>query len=106
MRKWLLTLAVCVGLGLVTVVWLGVDDARQAALLDARAREAEDRFYQALAWKVRLIEDDAPEAQVFQAELESRRAIVEIAGLCRERQRREHSWPARLRQEIRRRTGR
>jgi hypothetical protein len=114
-RKWLLVLSVCLGLGLVVTVWLGVEDARQAprraALLDARIREAEGRAAQARERSIRLVqlvrdgEDGEPEEEIaeeiHQAGLEYQWAQKDQV-LLRAQQK---PWHVRLRQEVRRRTG-
>jgi hypothetical protein len=101
----LLILAVCVGLGLVVVVWLGVDDARQTALLDARVQHARIRALGLQGRWERLMQDGAPEEEVVQAARDADRAWEEAEPLCEEQREREKSWPARLRWEVRRRTG-
>jgi hypothetical protein len=60
-----------VGLGLTLVVGLGVEDARQAAWLDAREEEAADRLARALAWQNRLDHHGATTDEVHQADLEA-----------------------------------
>jgi hypothetical protein len=69
-RKWLLVMALSVGLGLILLVWLGMEDAREAALLDARVQDAEDRFGQAFDRRCRLIRNGAPEWEIMQARVE------------------------------------
>jgi hypothetical protein len=103
-RKWLI-LALCVVLGLVVVVWFAVQDARQAALLDARARDAENRVEQTLRRERRLIRDGAPSDQIMQAHLEEQDAWKELDRLRTEQSRRRQTWHARLLGEVRRRTG-
>jgi hypothetical protein len=78
------------------------DQARAAAEL---GRTAEGRFEQALTRERPLTEDDAPEGEVRQADREARRAIAEFVDLWTEQQQREASWHARLRREVRWRTG-
>jgi hypothetical protein len=48
-RKWLLVLAVVIGLGAALVAWFAVEDARQAADLDARWRQNKARLERARA---------------------------------------------------------
>jgi hypothetical protein len=112
-KKWLI-LAVCAGLATLAVVallvWCVAEDARQAALLDARVREADFRAMQAFdrvivcrRWYSRAHTTSAEE--VHQAELEYQRASTELDSLKVERARRQQSWHARLLHEVRRRTG-
>jgi hypothetical protein len=82
-----------------------VEDARQAALLDARVRDAENRVEQTLRRERRLIRDGAPGEQIIQAQLEEQEAWKELERLRTEQWRRRQPWHARLRQEVRRRTG-
>jgi hypothetical protein len=102
-RKWLLTAAVCVGLGLALVVGLGVGDAWQAARLEARTRDAEERLRQTSDRSYRLHHNGAPLEELFQADQEEREARVRLQAL-REKQPWE-SWHAGLLREVRRRTG-
>jgi hypothetical protein len=102
-KKWLLTLAVCVGLGLALVVGLGVDDAWQAARLEARTRDAEEWARQTSERSRLLHQNGAPLEELFQADQEEREARVRLQAL-REKQPWE-SWHARLLGEVRRRTG-
>jgi hypothetical protein len=117
------------------LVWLGVEDARwaarQEALLDARIRDARSRVYQAgqrharasaqrdeelrnLRAEIQRNEDDKERAiraygkateDVARAGQDYVRAEEEERRLVGERRRRQNSWPALLRKEIRRRTG-
>jgi hypothetical protein len=104
-KKWLI-LALGAALAVVAIlVWLGAEDARQAALLDAREREAEIRVARAFARVKVLAIDGAPAEEVGQADLEARRALAELAPLRAEQARRQESWHARLLREARRRTG-
>jgi hypothetical protein len=104
-KKWLI-LPVCAGLALMAlVVWLGAEDARQAALLDAREREAEIRFARATDRFKCLVGDGAPAEEVRQADLEVYRAWGEQEMLIDKQEQRWQSWPARLLREVRRRTG-
>ena len=105
MRKWLLMLALVVGLGTAVIVWLGVEDAWQAALLDARVRAASDRYEMLLHSEFALGSYGAPRNEVTQAHIERVEAGAEALALRDEQLRREESWHARLGSEIRRRTG-
>jgi hypothetical protein len=102
-RKWLLILAVCVGLGLALAVGLGVVDAWQAGRLEARIRDAEERLTQASDRSLRLHHNGAPLEELFQADQEEREARARLQAL-REEQPWE-SWRDRLPREVRRRTG-
>jgi hypothetical protein len=104
-RKWLHTLALIVGLGLTLVVGLGVEDARQAAWLDAREEEAADRFVRALSRQNWLDHHGAPAEEVRPADLEVGQASRDFKVLWAEQERRNNSWHARLFREVRRRTG-
>jgi hypothetical protein len=68
-RKMPYTLALIVGLGLTLVVGLGVEDARQAAWLDAREEEADDGLVWALSRQNWLDLHDAPTEEVRPADL-------------------------------------
>jgi hypothetical protein len=107
-RKWLI-LPLGAALATLAVVaflaWLAAEDARQAALLEAREREAKDRMEQALARDRRLRGEGAPTEEVLRADWEAGEAWEELLTLRDEQARRKQSWPARLRQEVRRRTG-
>jgi uncharacterized protein HemX len=104
-RKWLLVLAVVVALGLALVTWLGVEDerqaARQAAILHAREQEAVQRERRAFETRVRA---RTPE-EVSRAIQEQKEARAEVNKAVAEEDRRNQSWHARLRAEVRRRTG-
>jgi hypothetical protein len=114
-RKRLLALPVCAGLALVALlVWFTADDARQAAILDARVRQAEARVNETedLIWEA--VRRDAPrdeqevelmKADVYRARMVAVEAQREYQALVQEQRRRQQSWPARLRREIRRRLG-
>jgi hypothetical protein len=109
-RKWLILPlgAALAALAVVAfLVWLGVEDARQAALLDARVREADFRVMQAHDRYGRLRQDKAPAEEVRQAEREWVGAENELVHLRfeREQRQRQQSWHARLLREVRRRTG-
>jgi hypothetical protein len=104
-RKWLI-LTLCAALAVAALlIWLAVEDARQAALLDASEREAELRAGRAFARVQVLTRDGAPAEEVRQAELEWHRAAGEFSMLHQEQARRSQPWHARLRDEVRRRTG-
>jgi hypothetical protein len=106
-KKWLI-LALCATLAVVVfLVWSAAEDARQAALLDARVRQAEDRVTQAHDRFGRLYQDKAPAEEVHQAEREWVWAEHELVHLRIERKQRqqEASWHARLLREVRRRAG-
>jgi hypothetical protein len=91
------------------LAWCVAEDARQAALLDARVREAEGRVRQALDQEERLrqvvkqgiILDGAQAEEVRQAELEYQRAGTELVLLRTEQRQRQRTWRARLCQEVR-----
>jgi hypothetical protein len=102
-RKWLLILAVCVGLGLILLVRLAAEDARQAALLDARVREAENRFW--MSHVVRRASDGATAEELRHDQQEALEAMDEYFALRAEQAQRQQSWHARLRWEVKRRTG-
>jgi hypothetical protein len=114
-QKWLVLTLVAALATLAVVallVWCVAKDARQAALLDARVQQAEDRVTQARDRYGRLRQDKAPAEEVRQAEREWVGAEAELDLLRfereqrrREEERRHQSWPARLRQEVKRRTG-
>jgi hypothetical protein len=104
-RKWLFTLAVCVGLGLALAAWLGVEDSRRATLLEIQTLHAANRALRAETRQERLARDGAPEEEVREAVQETDEAWAEYAGLNRERARRQQSWHARLVREVKRRTG-
>jgi hypothetical protein len=87
------------------LAWFAAEDARQAALLDARVGEARERAEQALDLMNQLEQNRAPAAEVRRADEEYREALTEIKSLSVERARRQQSWPARLLREARRRTG-
>jgi hypothetical protein len=87
------------------LVWFAAEEARQAALLDAREREAESRTMRAYHRTERLIQDEAPGEKINQAFQESSKASQEWASLRDEQERRKESWPARLRREVRSSTG-
>jgi hypothetical protein len=104
-RKWLI-LPVCAGLAVVALlVWSGVEDARQAALLDARFQHAQSRALNLDGRLERLRQDRAPAWEVEEAERDSHEAWKEAVTLAREEWRREESWHARLLAEVQRRTG-
>jgi hypothetical protein len=102
-RKWLLTLAACVGLGLALVVGLGAGDAWQAARLEARTRDAEERVRQTSDRSHRLHQNGAPLEELFQADQEDREARMRLQALREEQP--WGSWRDRLPREVRRRTG-
>jgi hypothetical protein len=112
-KKWLLTFVLCVGFGLLLLAWLATEDARQAALLDIRVLEAENRALRLrsrLLWEsqqegIRPIESRVPEWNREQAAREIDEAWEEFQTLRLEQQRRQDSWHVRLRREVRRRTG-
>jgi hypothetical protein len=85
------------------LVWFAAEDARQADLLDARIQEAKFQDSQALDRVKVLINDGAPVEEVRQAELERSQAVEELLLLYAEQARRQQSWPALLREEVRRR---
>jgi hypothetical protein len=99
-RKWLLVLAGVFGLGTAVIVWLGVGDARQAALLDARVREAEGRAHGAEERERSLLRGGAPAEEVAQAHAEERQAQAEVETLMRERRRLEVSSGAHLLRKV------
>jgi hypothetical protein len=89
--------ALCVGLALVAVlVWLGVEDARRGALVDARAREAHSRVHDLIQGEERLRQEGAPEREINQVRQELRKALEEASALETERHRRQQSWRSRL----------
>jgi hypothetical protein len=103
-RKFLLLPALVIGLGMALLVWAEVRGARQAALFDARFRQAQDRLYQAklrLYWAERHQSAD----DIERARKDSEEAWEEVLPLVEEYHWRHSSWPARLREEVRRRTG-
>jgi hypothetical protein len=104
-KKWLLLLAAVVGLGTMLVAWFAVEDARQVELLNAREVEADMRAEQAFDRAERLVQDGAPAGEIRQADVERERALAESALLRLELGQRQLSWYARLRAEVRRRTG-
>jgi hypothetical protein len=105
-KKWPLILALCAGLALLALlVWLAVDDARQAALLDARIRQVQERALQASARVNQLPQDGAPAEEVLPPFEERQRALTELLELHVEQAERRQSWHARLLAEVRRRTG-
>jgi hypothetical protein len=107
-RKWVilpLVTALAALAVLALLVWLGVEDARQAALLDARVREAEGRVQQTASRIFRFVQDGGPEEEVVQAFHENIEAWEELQTLRAEQSQRPEPWYARLRQEVRRRTG-
>jgi hypothetical protein len=128
----LLLLVLVLGLGMALLGWFVAEDARQAALHDARYRQNKARLERARArlsqacrhdgltplqrWRLceqtpGLATDDPDESaavkETRQAQLELRQASEEENSLyqecCRRYQR--QYWPAHLRQEVRRRTG-
>jgi uncharacterized protein YdbL (DUF1318 family) len=104
-RKWLI-LALCAGLALVALlVWLGVEDARQAALLEARTKQGHGRVGELAERYYRLVREGAPSDEVYQAVLAIEEAQQDLEVLETERYRRQQSWHARLLREVRRRTG-
>jgi hypothetical protein len=104
-KKWLILALVGAFAAVALLVWLGVQDARQEALLDSRVREAENRFEETLRRELRLFQDGAPVEQTTPAYREANEVCKELDTLRTEQWRRGQSWPARLRQEVRRRTG-
>jgi flagellar basal body-associated protein FliL len=104
-RNWLFVLAVVAALGLDLVAWFAVEDERQAAHLNARVHEAYDRTDRLQDRTTRLVHRGAPTDEVVQARLEAQEADNELRALLAEQGQREQSWPARVRQEVRRRTG-
>jgi hypothetical protein len=108
MRKWLLLLAVFITLGTAVIVWLGVEDARQADLLDAQVRRASDRLNQAddrflRAHARMVVEGDADD--LLRAEAEQAEAGYALQALTMEQYLRQQTWHARLLREARRRAG-
>jgi hypothetical protein len=114
-KKWLiLPLGAALAVAAL-LVWLWVDDARQAprraALLDARLREAEARAAQARARSIRLGElardgeDGEPEKEIDE---EIRQAGQEYLRAQKDQivlRAQQKPWHVRLRQEVRRRAG-
>ena len=102
-------LAVFLGLGLAFVAWLEVEDARQAATLDARIQNAAKRVIQIDDQRLRLVQNGAPAGEVAQASREVSEARAELKTLRDEKQRQEEGrkepWHTRLRREVRRRIG-
>jgi hypothetical protein len=92
-------------LALNVVVWLAAEDARQAALLDAREQEVTDRLMQALSRQDRLDQDGEPTEEVRRANGEVQQASRELTSLWAEQAWRREPWHARLIREVRRRTG-
>ena len=107
-KKWLI-LPACATLAALAVVALLVrfaaEDARQAALLDARVQDAENRFEGTLRRELRLFQDGAPAEQTRQAYRDANEACKELDRLRTEQWRRRQTWHARLRGEVKRRTG-
>jgi hypothetical protein len=87
------------------LVWFAAEDARQAALLDARVQAAEVRVYQTESRMFRLIQDGAPVEEVVQAYQENKEAWEELRALRGERYWRRRPWHRRVLGEVRFRTG-
>jgi hypothetical protein len=107
-KKWLILplIAVLATLAVVAfLAWSAAQDARQEALLDARYHEAEARVQLTESRMHRLAQGGAPREEVMQAGQENTKAWKELGALRSERARRAAPWYARLRQEVRRRTG-
>jgi hypothetical protein len=107
-KKWLV-LPLGAALATLAVVALLVgfaaEDARQAALLDARVRDAEERYMQTSDHTGGLHQNGAPLEELYQADWEEHEARMRLQALLDERDQRQQSWHARLRREVRRRTG-
>jgi hypothetical protein len=105
-RKWLLALPLCVGLALVALlVWFGVEDAGQAALLDAREQEASARLDDLKARARQVVRAGAPEDDLTQTRVLIQETRLELEAIRVEQERRRRSWDRRLLWEIRRRVG-
>jgi hypothetical protein len=105
MRRALILLALVAGLGLALAVGFGVEDARQAALLDARIHAADTRVSLLIRDERQLVRDGAPEDRYVQLHREEEEAWKHLQTLRTERWRRQQSWHVRLLREFRRRTG-
>jgi cell division septum initiation protein DivIVA len=104
-KKWLV-LAPCAALAVVaTLVSLGVEDARQADLLEIQRLQAASRALRAEARQERLARDGATEEEFRQPVQEADEAWADVERLSREQLRRRNTWHARLLSEVRRRTG-
>jgi hypothetical protein len=101
----LLAPALVAGFGLAFPVGFAVEDAREAATLDARIQDAKGRARETLGREEWLVRCNAPDEGVLQAQWERREADMEVESLCREQWRREDSWHARLLAGVRRHTG-
>jgi hypothetical protein len=83
-KKWLVLplIAVLATLAVAAfLAWCVAEDARQAALLDARVRGAWERAVQASDRAGRLRQDKAPAEEVQQSEREWLEAELELVGL-------------------------
>jgi cell division protein FtsB len=104
-RKWLI-LALCAALALVVVLaWFAAEDARQAALLDARIEQGYARVEELEDRQLRLVSEGAPAEEVSRAALAVLKAEQDVVALEKERHWRRQPWHARLRREVRRHTG-
>src|SRR5262249_4493734 len=104
-RKWLiLTLGAALAAAAL-LVWLGVEDARQATLLEIQKLQAVSRGLRAETQLERLTRDGATEEEVAESAQEADEAWADVERLSREQARRQQSWHARLVREVRRRTG-
>jgi hypothetical protein len=101
-KKWLLIMALCFGLGLVLVVGFAAEDARQAGLLDTRIEQGCTRVEELEDRQLRLVTEGAPADEVNQAARAVAEAEKDLVALDKERR---QSWHARLLREVRRRTG-
>jgi hypothetical protein len=107
-RKWLI-LPLGTGLAALAVaallVWLGVEDARQANLLEIQRLHAANRALRAEARQERFIRDETTDEELGQAVQEADQAWAEVERLSREQARRQQSWPSRLVRAVRHHTG-
>jgi hypothetical protein len=87
------------------LVWLGAEDARQAALLDDRIEQEYARVNDLEDRELRLVTEGAPAEEVRQAARAIEEAEQDLVALQKERIRRHQTWHARLLREVRRRTG-
>jgi hypothetical protein len=87
-KKWLI-LTVCAALVVAALlVWFGVEDARQAALLDGRIEEAAARVRRLEGREPELLIGGAPVEDVMTAHIEEVKARAELQTLRQEQERR------------------
>ena len=87
------------------LAWFAAEDARQAALLDARFQDARSRS-SALVYRLQRLRDEGePTEEFWRTARELREACKAADALSREKRRREESGPARLYYEVCRRAG-